>query len=63
MCSTCKIDDDMMQQLAYMILGEDTYTITYSQMNDDELMADFEISDGEIRLVREEEMSLAQGDK
>lgn len=62
-CSTCKIDDDMMQQLAYMILGEDTYTITYSQMNDDELMADFEISDGEIRLVREEEMSLAQGDK
>ena len=62
-CSTCKIDDDMMQQLAYMILGEDTYTITYSQMNDDELMADFEISDGEIRLVREEEVSLAQGDK
>lgn len=62
-CSICKIDDDMMQQLAYMILGEDTYTITYSQMNDDELMADFEISDGEIRLVREEEMSLAQGDK
>ena len=62
-CSTCKIVDDMMQQLAYMILGEDTYTITYSQMNDDELMADFEISDGEIRLVREEEMSLAQGDK
>lgn len=62
-CSTCKIDDDMMQQLAYMILGEDTYTITYSQMNDDELMADFEISDGEIRLVREGEMSLAQGDK
>lgn len=62
-CSTCKIDDEMMQQLAYMILGEDTYTITYSQMNDDELMADFEISDGEIRLVREEEMSLAQGDK
>lgn len=61
-CSTCKIDDDMMQQLAYMILGEDTYTITYSQMNDDELMADFEISDGEIRLVREEEMSLAQGE-
>lgn len=62
-CSTCKIDDEMMQQLAYMILGEDTYTITYSQMNDDELMADFDISDGEIRLVREEEMSLAQGDK
>ena len=62
-CSTCKINDDMMQQLAYMILGKDTYTITYSQMNDDELMADFEISDGEIRLVREGEVSLAQGDK
>ena len=31
------------------------------QMSDDELMADFEISDGEIRLVREEEVSLAQG--
>lgn len=27
------------------------------------VMADFEISDGEIRLVREGEMSLAQGDK
>ena len=45
-----------------MILGEDTYTITYSQMSDDELMADFEISDGEIRLVREEEVSLAQNE-
>lgn len=58
--SSSERDDEKMQQLTYLILGEDTYTITYSQMNDDELMADFEISDGEIRLVREEEVSLAQ---
>ena len=59
--SACQVGDGRMEQLAYLILGEDTYTITYSQMSDDELMADFEISDGEIRLVREEEVSLAQG--
>jgi len=50
--STCRIEDGEMEQLTYMILAEDTYTVTYSQMSDDELMADFEISDGEIRLVR-----------
>ena len=60
--SSSEIDSEKMQQLTYMILGEDTYTITYSQMSDDELMADFEISDGEIRLVREEEVSLAQNE-
>lgn len=59
--SACQVEDGRMEQLAYLILGEDTYTITYSQMSDDELMADFEISDGEIRLVREGEVSLAQG--
>ncbi len=53
--SVCRIGEGEMEQLAYMILAEDTYTVTYSQMSDDELMADFEISDGEIRLVRVEE--------
>lgn len=53
--SICRIGVDEMEQLAYMILAEDTYTVTYSQMSDDELMADFEISEGEIRLVREAE--------
>lgn len=42
------------QQLTYLVLAEDTYTITYSQVQDDELLADFEISEGEIRLVRKE---------
>ena len=43
-----------------MILADNTYTITYSQMADDELLADFEIYDGQIRLVREEETGLAK---
>ena len=47
------------QQLTYLVLAEDTYTITYSQSQDDELMADFEISDGEIKLVREEKLEMA----
>lgn len=47
------------QQLTYLVLAEDTYTITYSQSEDDELMADFEISDGEIKLVREEKVEMA----
>ncbi len=58
--SSYAVEDGEIEQLAYLILAEDTYTITYSQMSDDELMADFEISDGEIRLVREEEVSLAK---
>ncbi|MDE5907669.1 MAG: hypothetical protein K2H52_02810 [Lachnospiraceae bacterium] len=53
-------DGEEIEQLVYLILAEDTYTITYSQMSDDELMADFEISDGEIRLVRDEKVSLAK---
>lgn len=53
-------EGERIEQLAYLILAEDTYTITYSQMWDDELMADFEISDGEIRLVRDEKVSLAK---
>lgn len=58
--SSYQVEDGQIEQLAYLIIAQDTYTITYSQMSDDELMADFEISDGEIRLVREEEVSLAK---
>lgn len=60
--SVCQIGEEEMEQLAYLILAENTYTVTYSQMADDELMADFEISDGEIRLVREDEVSLAKSE-
>ena len=35
----------------------------YSQMADDDLMADFEISDGEIKLVREGEVNLASAEE
>lgn len=58
--SSYSVEDGEIEQLTYLILAENTYTITYSQMSDDELMADFEISDGAIRLVREEEVSLAK---
>lgn len=58
--SSYTVEDGEIEQLAYLILADDTYTVTYSQMSDDELMADFEISDGEIRLVREEEVSIAK---
>lgn len=58
--STYEVAGEEIEQLAYLILAKDTYTITYSQMSDDELMADFEISDGEIRLVRDEDTSLAK---
>ena len=58
--STYNIEDGQIEQLAYLILADETYTVTYSQMSDDELMADFEISDGQIRLVREEEVSIAK---
>lgn len=54
--SSYQVEEGEIEQLAYLILAQDTYTITYSQMSDDELMADFEISDGEIRLVREEQV-------
>ncbi len=58
--SSYQVAGGEIEQLAYLILGQDTYTITYSQMSDDELLADFEISDGEIRLVRNDEVSLAR---
>ncbi len=58
--SSYQVEEGEIEQLAYLILAQDTYTITYSQMSDDELMADFEISDGEIRLVRDEQVDLAK---
>lgn len=58
--SSYQVEEGEIEQLAYLIVAKDTYTITYSQMSDDELMADFEISDGEIRLVREDEVSIAK---
>lgn len=57
--STYEVADHQIEQLAYLILAEDTYTITYSQAADDELMADFEVSDGEIKLVKEESVQIA----
>lgn len=57
--SAYEVEDNKIQQLTYLILAENTYTITYSQSQDDELMADFEISDGQIKLVKEEEITLA----
>lgn len=57
--STYEVADHQIEQLAYLILAEDTYTITYSQAADDELMADFEVSDGEIKLVKEESVQMA----
>lgn len=58
--SSYEIDDSKIEQLTYLVLAEDTYTITYSQMADDELMADFDISGDEIRLVRNEESSMVR---
>ncbi|MCM1126290.1 MAG: hypothetical protein NC429_07435 [Lachnospiraceae bacterium] len=58
--STYQAGEGQIEQLTYLITADDTYTITYSQMADDQLMADFDISDGEIRLVRDEESSLAK---
>lgn len=58
--STYKVEDGQIEQLTYLIMADDTYTITYSQMADDQLMADFDISGDEIRLIRNEESSLAK---
>ena len=57
--TTYKMMDNSIQQLTYLVLAQDTYTITYSQSEDDELMADFEISDGIIKLVKEESVQTA----
>lgn len=57
--SSYELADNRVEQLTYLIVAEDTYTITYSQLADDELMADFEVTDGQIRLVRDEDVNLA----
>ena len=57
--SSYELEDNRVEQLTYLIIAEDTYTITYSQLSDDELMVDFEVTDGQIRLVRDGEVDLA----
>lgn len=44
-------DTKRVQQLTYMILAEDTHVITYTQMSDDEMMEDYTMAEGEIKLV------------
>lgn len=44
-------DTKRVQQLTYMILAEDTHIITYTQMSDDEMMEDYTMAEGEIKLV------------
>lgn len=39
------------QQLTYLIVAEDTHVITYTQMSDDEMMEDYTVAEGEIKLV------------
>lgn len=51
--SSFEVDNKRVQQLAYIIQARDTHIITYNQLSDDELLADFEISEDEIRLVKE----------
>ena len=47
------VGDENLQQLTYIILGSDTHVISYTQMSDDELLADFLTDEGRIKLVRE----------
>lgn len=46
-----ELDRKRVEQLTYLIQARDTHVITYSQLSDDELMMDFEIADGEIKLI------------
>lgn len=61
--STYETAENEIQQLTYLVLAEKTYTITYSQAEDDELIADFEISDGKIKLVKENHVETAKADE
>lgn len=47
-------DSKQVQQLTYLVLAEDTHTITYTQMSDDEMMADYTVAEGQIKLVTAE---------
>lgn len=58
--SNYEMEGEKVEQVAYLILADNTYTVTYSQMAGDELLADFEIYDGQIRLVREKETGLVK---
>lgn len=53
--TTCQIEDseNVIEQLIYLIRSDKTYTITYTQSADDELMAAFEVNGSRIKLVRE----------
>ncbi len=45
-------ENNEVQQLGYIIKAKQTHVITYTQLNDDDLFADFETFEGNIRLVR-----------
>lgn len=53
--SSYKVESNTILQLTYLVLAEDTHIITYSQSKDDEMMADFETAEGQIKLVRRAE--------
>ncbi|MBQ8596937.1 MAG: hypothetical protein IJ409_04025 [Lachnospiraceae bacterium] len=50
-CSSYAKDSKRVQQLTYMVLAEDTHTVTYTQMSDDEMMEDYTTAEGQIKLV------------
>jgi len=50
-CSSYAKDAKWVQQLTYMVLAEDTHMITYTQLSDDEMMEDFTVAEGQIKLV------------
>ncbi|MCQ2080981.1 MAG: hypothetical protein MJZ11_04935 [Lachnospiraceae bacterium] len=45
--------DLTVQQLTYIIISTKTHVITYTQASDDELLLDFRVDEGNIKLVRE----------
>ena len=42
-------------QLTYLVVAERTHVITYTQMLDDEMMADFAAAEGQVKLVTSKE--------
>ena len=46
-------DGNEVQQLTYIVVASDTHVITYTQASDDELLMDFTVDEGTIKLVRE----------
>jgi|GEM_PF-738037 len=47
------VDGEELQQLVYIIAAKETYVITYTQMSDDDLLADFVNAEGTIKLIKE----------